>query len=54
MNAAAKALGDHAGAIAHQRAREPILARAREMIPAGQPIPPALNPPLILSLADRA
>jgi hypothetical protein len=53
MNAAARELGRHAGAIAHQRSREPILATARAMIPAGQPIPPALNPPLILTLADR-
>ena len=53
MNSAAQALGRHAGALAHQRAREPILERARQMIPPGQPIPPALNPELILSLSDR-
>jgi hypothetical protein len=53
MNSAARELGRHAGAIAHQRSREPILAKARQMIPAGQPIPPALNPPLILSTSDQ-
>lgn len=53
MNAAARELGRLAGAIVHQRAREPVLAVARAMIAAGQPIPPALNPPLILSNSDR-
>lgn len=54
MNAAAQELGRLAGAIAHQRSREPVLARARQMLIAdGKPIPPALLPPLILSRADQ-
>jgi hypothetical protein len=53
MNVAAQELGKFAGEVAHQRSREPIWAKARSMIPAGQPIPEAINPPLILSLSDR-
>jgi hypothetical protein len=53
MNAAAQELGRLAGEVAHQRSREPIWAKARAMIPAGQPIPEAINPPLILTLSDR-
>jgi hypothetical protein len=34
--------------------REPFRAKARQIcIELGQPIPPALNPPLILSAGDR-
>jgi hypothetical protein len=53
MNSAAQALGRFAGEVAHQRAREPIWATARAMIPAGKPIPSALLPELILTLGDR-
>lgn len=53
MNAAAHELGRFAGEVAHQRAREPVWARARQMIPAGQPIPDAINRELILTQADR-
>lgn len=53
MNAAAQELARFAGAVAHQRAREPILEKARAMIPAGKPIPAALNPEFLLTLSDR-
>lgn len=54
MNAAAHELGLLAGAVAHQRAREPVWAKARQLcLETGQPIPPAICPPLILTLADR-
>jgi hypothetical protein len=53
VNAAARELGRFAGEVAHQRSREPILATARAMVPAGQSIPEALKPELILTLADR-
>lgn len=52
MNAAARELGQLAGDIAHQRCREPVWAKARAMIAPGQPIPDALNPPLLLTRAD--
>lgn len=54
MNTAAHELGQLAGALATQRAREPIRAMARRLcIEAGEPIPPAINPPLILSTSDQ-
>jgi len=53
MNAAAKELGQFAGAVAHQRAREPVWAKARAMIPADRPLPTAINPPLLLTNSDR-
>jgi hypothetical protein len=54
VNAAAKELGQLAGAVAHQRAREPVWAKARQLCrETGQPVPPAINPPLILTRADR-
>jgi len=53
MNAAAKELGQLAGAIAHQRAREPFWAKARAMIPADRPLPASINPPLLLTNSDR-
>ncbi len=54
MNAAARELGKLAGAVAHQRAREPVWAKARQLCrEAAKPIPPAINPELILTLGDR-
>lgn len=54
MNAAASELGKLAGAVAHQRSREPFWAQARKLcIENGLPIPLAINPPLILTLSDR-
>ncbi len=50
MNAAARELG----LIAAAKAREPFLARARQIrIETGQAPDPRLEAPLILSLADR-
>jgi hypothetical protein len=55
MNLAAHELGKLAGEIAHQRAREPVLAKARAIREAiGLEPHPALTPPLILTLGDRA
>lgn len=50
MNAAARELG----ILAQAKAKEPILARARQMCAEmGKTPPPALYPVLILSLGDR-
>lgn len=43
-----------AGRLGAEKQREPIRARARQMcLEIGKPIPPALNPPLILGPGDR-
>ncbi len=55
MNPAAQELGRFAGMVAHQRSREPVLATARAIREArGLEPHPALNPPLILTMGDRA
>jgi hypothetical protein len=43
-----------AGKLGASKQREPILARARQLCAElGQPIPAALNPPLMLTLSDK-